>query len=784
MATYVPNATQATEPVESRTVESAALEFRTLKGSVNGRVDALQADIDAEIADRLADAAALQAEVDAVEVRTLALEQLAFNGSTPGAVTVQRFACNGVQTVFVLAVTPVTVTAVDAYINGVYQNHDTFSVSGNTITFTEAPTAGAVLEMQLSVPLQLGVTTADAVEYTPAGTGAVATTMQSKLRESVSVFDFMTEAQIADVQSVSPTIDVTTALNVAAAAARTLGSGLVFPTVKSHYPISSTVDLSGIKTIDGKGALLKGTFSGAAAVIIGDVSGGSIWIEVQNTPDKSNVDGTIGIKVLGMNQSKCWVYARGFDDGIQFDGVSANRSWVGNEFNVIGLYNNGNHVHFNTAGSSYAVHNQFRGGIYYLGTNQIKNDRGTVKVTTAGTSLVSEIVFHDPEIGIDGGSRAADHGLFIHVKSGSTSTGNTVFFRNARLELYGSSAFVPYYVNIPNTTAGNFGVDVEAVAMPVSGCQLFIGDQKQHNVTLNYTGNSGTNPVIRQNSNIRPTFAYQVNGRVYVPERILYNASYTAPAQYITDAVGFNGPSRAIGDGKFLSQSTAVAIGTKWKKDVAGRSVFLKMSGYGQLVVICYDAAGNVLSGASPWYCVMRGIRSTSSGGVMVYQGLSDWVFIRPDVDSFFIGWSAWSGPDFYADLQFDVLMGPGLTRIRDDETGPNMIAESSSVQSYMQAGMALDAPTAVYRNELLLKTATTAPSTSGTNTITVANATGINTFCQLGVELDTVITGSERRYQHCSVTGVSGNTITISPSLTANVASGRKVLVNKWGVR
>ena len=48
MATYVPNATQATEPVESRTVESAALEFRTLKGSVNTRVDALEADIAAE----------------------------------------------------------------------------------------------------------------------------------------------------------------------------------------------------------------------------------------------------------------------------------------------------------------------------------------------------------------------------------------------------------------------------------------------------------------------------------------------------------------------------------------------------------------------------------------------------------------------------------------------------------------------------------------------------------------------------------------------------------------
>ena len=47
MATYVPNATTNTEPVESRTVESAALEFRTLKTSVTSRVDALQVGLDA-----------------------------------------------------------------------------------------------------------------------------------------------------------------------------------------------------------------------------------------------------------------------------------------------------------------------------------------------------------------------------------------------------------------------------------------------------------------------------------------------------------------------------------------------------------------------------------------------------------------------------------------------------------------------------------------------------------------------------------------------------------------
>lgn len=51
MATYVPNATQATEPIESRTVESAALEFRTLKASINTRVADLEADNLARMAD-------------------------------------------------------------------------------------------------------------------------------------------------------------------------------------------------------------------------------------------------------------------------------------------------------------------------------------------------------------------------------------------------------------------------------------------------------------------------------------------------------------------------------------------------------------------------------------------------------------------------------------------------------------------------------------------------------------------------------------------------------------
>lgn len=50
------------------------------------------------------------------------------------------------------------------------------------------------------------------VGFIQAGTGAVARWVQDKLRERVSVFDFLTAAQIADVQSATPALDLSTPL--------------------------------------------------------------------------------------------------------------------------------------------------------------------------------------------------------------------------------------------------------------------------------------------------------------------------------------------------------------------------------------------------------------------------------------------------------------------------------------------------------------------------------------------------------------------------------------------
>jgi hypothetical protein len=65
-----------------------------------------------------------------------------FNGNATGSGTVASNATgNGVQTIF-----PVTSTPSAIYINGVYQNQNTYTVTGGNVTFSQAPPFNAVIE--------------------------------------------------------------------------------------------------------------------------------------------------------------------------------------------------------------------------------------------------------------------------------------------------------------------------------------------------------------------------------------------------------------------------------------------------------------------------------------------------------------------------------------------------------------------------------------------------------------------------------------------------------------
>lgn len=174
MATYIPNATQTTEPVESRTVESAALEFRTLKTSINARIEDVQDELDTEIVNRIAGDAQLQTQNNAQDVRLQAIEAALLaigEGGLPGTVYVQRLSGTGAQTAFTLNVSVPSSALVDVFINGVYQNKNTFTLVDDLLTFSEAPPAGTDnVEVVVSITIANVETDASLVSYAPAGT--------------------------------------------------------------------------------------------------------------------------------------------------------------------------------------------------------------------------------------------------------------------------------------------------------------------------------------------------------------------------------------------------------------------------------------------------------------------------------------------------------------------------------------------------------------------------------------------------------------------------------------
>jgi len=176
MATYVPNATQTTEPLESQTVESAALEFRTLKTSVNSRLAT-------EITDRTNADTNLQGQITS-------LTGAIVGGAVAAIVTSQEIIGDGVAATYTLSAAVDSSLHVDLYIDGAHQQSSSYTVVLDQLTLSEVPHVGALITVKIGKPIGVGTTDASLVQYEPAGTGAVPTTVQAKLRESVSVLDF------------------------------------------------------------------------------------------------------------------------------------------------------------------------------------------------------------------------------------------------------------------------------------------------------------------------------------------------------------------------------------------------------------------------------------------------------------------------------------------------------------------------------------------------------------------------------------------------------------------
>ncbi len=129
--------------------------------------------------------------------------------TSPGNVAVQNFTGTGSQTAFTLSAAPIAENNTQIYIDGVYQQKDTYAVAGATINFSAAPPNLSTIEVVSFSIASLGTVDSSNVSYNQGGTGAVNQSVQSKLQESVSPQDFGAAAD----GSTNDTVAIQAALN-------------------------------------------------------------------------------------------------------------------------------------------------------------------------------------------------------------------------------------------------------------------------------------------------------------------------------------------------------------------------------------------------------------------------------------------------------------------------------------------------------------------------------------------------------------------------------------------
>lgn len=133
------------------------------------------------------------------------------------------------QTIFVGI--PLYITGTNSlivYVNGLLaQNSDYTETNTTTVTFAAPFVGGEQVAFFSGSLVSSYAVSANGVTFTQVGSGAVSRMVQGKLEESVSIFDFMTSAQISDAKAGTASIDIRAAFAAAVLAAR--GKKLFFP---------------------------------------------------------------------------------------------------------------------------------------------------------------------------------------------------------------------------------------------------------------------------------------------------------------------------------------------------------------------------------------------------------------------------------------------------------------------------------------------------------------------------------------------------------------------------
>ena len=272
------------------------------------------------------------------------------------------------QTVFNLSISyQVATNSLSVFVDGVNQygpgaQYAYTETSSTSVTFTNGLHVGAVVKFTTTQQQGAGAVNASQVTYNPAGTGAVATNVQAKLRQTVSVADF---GAVGD-----GTTDDTTAIQNAITYCKTL----VCPSLiigQGTFLISSTLvfDLPNYSTMEFIGSIV--TAGGQPAIRIGSASANRFGYRVTGIKVSRTTVDTAGTSVGVQLRNIVWSYidirsVTNFKDGVYVFADQSNGGVSYNEIHLGQLHDNRTNllIQANGTASGYVNENLFFGGSF------------------------------------------------------------------------------------------------------------------------------------------------------------------------------------------------------------------------------------------------------------------------------------------------------------------------------------------------------------------------------------------------------------------------------------
>jgi hypothetical protein len=235
--------------------------------------------------------------------------------SISGTVVYDDFIGDGTTVAFILSASPSTKNATNVYIDGVYQSKDNYGTVGSTLTFSTAPPLLSAIEVVTQESSIIGGASSQQITYIQGGAGSVTRTVQSRLRDFVSVKDF---GAVGD-----GVTDDTAAIQ---AALDSNAGSVYFP--KGTYAVSGSIYPASNQIVFGSGfqTILKATttcdvIKGASDYVFGGTTGARENVVIRDL--KIDGGGQTSDVYTGVAASRGIYYSR-------IDGLLIENVWVTN----------------------------------------------------------------------------------------------------------------------------------------------------------------------------------------------------------------------------------------------------------------------------------------------------------------------------------------------------------------------------------------------------------------------------------------------------------------------